>query len=197
MKYLFVLLFITLQACSSVPGQRHESIPPVKHEDVIVFGDSICADLNVLPFMVFPAWPTILDELSTVNVESYCIPGVQLSEYKFEAKFLKAGTAYRYAVINLGINDIMKGKSLDATMELYQSALDYIGSQGIEPVCFVYDNYRIEILALSVAITELCTERDLLLIHSAPETFDGVHLTSTAQYDTAVDAWRILFPRKY
>lgn len=197
MKYLFVLLFITLQACSSGLGQRPESIPPVKHEDVIVFGDSICADLNSPPFMVFPAWPTVLEELSIVNVENYCIPGVQLSEYKFEAKFLEAGTAYRYAVINLGINDILRGKDLDATMELYRSALDYIGSQGIEPVCFVYNNYRIEILALSVAITELCTQRDLLLIQSAPETFDSVHLTSAAQYDTAVDAWRILFSRKY
>ena len=117
MKYLFVLLFITLQACSG-SEQSCESTPPVEHEHVIVFGDSICADANSLPFIVFPAWPTALEELSIVNVENYCIPGVKLSEYKFEAKFLEAGTAYKYAVINLGINDIMRSKDLDATMDL-------------------------------------------------------------------------------
>ncbi len=200
MKHLFILLLIILLACVGKSGWSFTSpvenvaiSPAVEYESVIVFGDSICADVNRRRIQI-RAWPTILEELSGVNVDSYCIPGIKLYEYDFEARFLESGIEYKYAVINLGVNDVISGKSLDATMKIYRSTLDYIESKGIEPVCFIYNNDREEILALSAAITKLCTQRKLSLIHSASQTVDGLHLTQMSQHDTAVDASHVLFP---
>lgn len=202
MRFFLPLLLVTLQVnvCSSAANSATstKSIPAsqaVTSEDVIVLGDSICADVGH-PAISYPGWPTVLEKLSGVNIDSYCIAGIQLSEFDFESRFAEAGVKYKYAVINLGFNDIMKKKALDAIIEQYSSTLNYIESKGIEPVCFIYKNSKREIEALSAAITSLCTRRHLLLIHSASNTVDGVHLSAMAQIETAIGASHVLFAHK-
>ena len=185
-----IILTIILSACSVDSHKTNQINMP---ESVLVFCDAMSG--------VNDGWPEQLQEMSGVLVHKECLGGARLASYipiAQENSPLDGGT---YAVLQLGGNDVAVGWPRVDVQQEYSDALDYLYNAGYSPVCYTYPNNTLlaradEIALFSEHIKQMCNERGYPVIISSEQT-DGVMFYNEAGItETAVNAWRVLFPEE-
>jgi hypothetical protein len=176
---LFMLLLILILASCWNDGDDASDNP----ESIVVYCDSVSHSPD--------SWVEQLGGLAGIETSKYCVVGITLSGYPLAEKIETLGTNHKYAVLALGINDMNLGLDLIDTLNHYADGLLLIEAVGMEPVCFTYDDPRQFAQELNEGIRIICTNRKI--IGCSHQTFDGLHLTSQGQTETAVNAWRLLY----
>ena len=188
MKYILILaLFLT--GCSG--GGGGSSTP--QKTGVAVFCDSI-GYTNIANGAT--GFPYLLKDLISEKVWSDCRPGATLSDYNIEVTINKALIAnkYKYGIIALGGNDILKGKYLGDVLDEYERNLKVITDSGMEPVCLVYPYNTVakdKVNPLNDGVKFIC--EGYKTIQASDQLWDGIHPTNAGSMETAERIWRALY----
>lgn len=194
MRYLLgmVLLVISIiSGCSSHHG--HEPIN--RPESVLVLCDSLSGAGR-------DGWPEQLQSMAGIPVHKECLGGARLASYELIAQNnppLPGGT---YAVLQLGGWDILAGWSHVNVEQEYSDALDVLYNAGYSPVCYTYPNEsampRADALKLfNASIIQMCDERGYPVIISSEQIREFIHYTDAGDTETALNAWRVLYPEGF
>jgi len=138
------------------------------------------------------SWIKRFEDMAGVKTSSNCVGGSGLVDHDIQAEIGSGG--YHYGVLALGINDINKGIHIDTVVANYRDALMLIDGNDIIPACFTYPSNGYNTVEFNYRIEELCDSYGYRIVRGSDQIGDYIHFNSAGHTETAVNAWRTLYP---